>query len=257
MNIDKIIDTTSASVANLVPAFAGLKGNTPIALAGAMVAPIIQLGISEMSHWALGILQRKKIIASANITCETIVKNLDTGRQLRNDDFFKFHHNPISEENESPASKLFDGSLMKAKEEYDSKKIPFLSFFTANIFFAPNINESKAIVMLEILGKLTYRQLCGLYIFYKRNIMPVGRWEIRLKDTPALQDYYDIVYEFLSLKDSLLIVQNIPGQGIGISDYRISALGKELVATANLSSIPQEDLFRLEDKVNYITSALK
>ena len=52
-------------------------------------------------------------------------------------------------------------------------------------------------------------------------------------------------------------MQNIPGQGIGISDYRISALGKELVATANLSSIPQEDLFRLEDKVNYITSALR
>lgn len=87
--------------------------------------------------------------------------------------------------------------------------------------------------------------------------MPVGRWEIRLKETPALQDYYDIAYEFLSLKDSLLIVQNIPGQGIGISDYRISALGKELVVTANLSSIPQEDLFCLENKVNYITSALR
>ena len=257
MNSTKIIDTASAAVANLIPAITGLTGNIAIASAGAIVAPIIQSGVSEIAHQILGNLQRKKVLASANITCETIVQNLDKGKQLRTDDFFKFHHNPIVEENESPASKLFDGSLLKAKEEYDSKKIPFISFFTANIFFAPNINESKAIVMLEILGKLTYRQLCGLYIFYKRNIMPVGRWEIRLKETPALQDYYDIAYEFLSLKDSLLIVQNIPGQGIGISDYRISALGKELVVTANLSSIPQEDLFCLENKVIYITSDLR
>lgn len=254
MNTTKIIDTTSAAAANLIPAFTGLTGNPMIAAAGAIVAPIIQNQISEVSNWILGVLQRKKIITSANITCETIVEKLEHGYRLRNDDFFKVNHNPILDEKESSASKLLEGSLLKTKEEYDSKKIPFISFFTANIFFAPNISANKAFVMLEVLSKLTYRQLCALRIFSKRNVMPIGRWEIGIKNTPALQNYYDIAYEFLSLKDSLLIEQDIPGQGIGISDYRVSAFGRELVITANLNSIPQEDLSQLEYQVNHITS---
>jgi len=61
MNTDKIIDTTSAAVANLVPAISGLTGNIAIVSAGAMIAPIIQTGISEMAHQVLGNLQRKKL----------------------------------------------------------------------------------------------------------------------------------------------------------------------------------------------------
>lgn len=256
MNTDRIIDTTSAAVANLVPAISGLTGNIAIASAGAMIAPIIQTGIAEMARQVLGNLQRKKIMATANLTCETIVSKLENHIPLRKDNFFYAKYNPLLDEKESPASKLFDGALLKAKEEYDSKKIPFISFLTSNIFFAPNISESKAFVLLEILSKMSYRQLCALLIFSRRNILPVGRWETRLKDTSSLQNDYDIAYEFLSLKDYLLIEQNQPGQGIGISDYRISSLGKELVITANLNSIPQGDISQLESKVNYINSSI-
>ena len=89
--------------------------------------------------------------------------------------------------------------------------------------------------------------------------MPVGRWEPRLKCTTSLQDYYDIAYEFLSLKDFFLIEQNMPngGMGLGIAEYRISALGKELVLTANLMSIRPQDLSELESKVDFITSSLQ
>lgn len=256
MDPNKIIDTTSAAVANLVPAISGLTGNIAIASAGAMIAPIIQTGIAEIAHQVLGKLQRRKVMATANLTCETVVSKLEGGVPLREDNFFAAKYNALLKEKESPASKLFDGSLLKAKEEYDSKKIPFISFLTANIFFTPNISESKAFVLLEILSSLSYRQLCALLVFNRRNILPVGRWETRLKDTSSLQNYYDIAYEFLSLKDYLLIEQNQSGQGIGISDYRISSLGRELVITANLSSIPQEDISHLESKVNFISSSL-
>lgn len=258
MNTQKIIDTASASIANLVPAITGLTGNLVIASAGALIAPIIQTGITEMAHQVLGKLQRKKVMMSANITCESIVNKLNSGITLRQDNFFEFKDNPILGEKESSASKLFEGSLLKAKEEYDSKKIPFISFFTANIFFAPNIDESKAFVLLEILSRLSYRQLCALRIFSQRYVLPIGRWESSLKGTQSLQNYYDIAYEFISLKDSLLIEQNMPngGMSMGISDYRISSLGQELVIMANLNSIPQEDLSKLESNVNYITSSL-
>lgn len=257
MKAKKIIDTTAASVSNLLPAFAGLTGNPAIAAAGALIAPIIQSQISEMSDWFLSIIQKKKVIASANITCQTIVKKLENRDPIRNDDFFTYHNNLIINEKESSASRLFEGSLLKAKEEYDSKKIPFFSFLAANIYFNSSISEDKSFVLLEILSKLSYRQLCALVIFSRRKILPVGRWEIIIKDSPALQDYYDIAYEFISLKESLLIEQNILGQGMGISDYRISALGKELVILANLNSISQEDIFQVESKVDYITSSIK
>lgn len=257
MNSIKIIDIGSAAVANLVPAITGLTGNLAIVSVGAIVAPIIQSGISEIAHQLLGKLQRKKVLTSANLTCTQIVKKLEAGVQLRKDGFFESHHNAIIDENESPASKLFEGSLLKAKEEYDSKKIPYISFLTSNIFFAPRIDENKAFVLLNILSSLSYRQLCALVIFYRKNVLPIGQWEIRLKDTSALQDYYDVAYEFLSLKDSLLIEQNQPGQSIGISDYRISSLGKELVITANLNSIHPEDIHRLENRVYHISTSLK
>ena len=258
MNNDKITEISSAAVANLVPALAGLTGNATIACAGAIVAPILQYGISEVLYELTGNLQRKRVVASANLTCNTIKDKLETGQQLRSDDFLQFKNNPFLEEKESSASKLFEGTLLKAKEEYDSKKLPYFSFLTANILFAPNIDESKAFVLLEILNKLSYRQLCALRIFFQKNILPVGQWEARIKATSSLQNYYDIAYEFISLKDSLLIEQYLPngGQGIGISNYNISSLGKELVITANLLAIPNDDLSYLESKVKYITSSL-
>lgn len=258
MKKEKIIDTTSMSLAGLVPALSGLTGNVAIASGGAILAPFIQSGISEMLNVVTGKLHRKKVVTSANLTCGKITDELKKGSKLRSDNFFDLENSPILDEPESPASKLFEGSLLKAKEEYDSKKIPYISFLTANIFFTPNIDESKAFVLLEIISKLSYRQLCALRIFFQRNILPVGRWEARLKGTLSLQNYYDVAYEFLSLKDSLLIEQNMydGGMSIGISDYRISSLGKELVLTANLNTIPQDDLLLLESKVNYITSSL-
>lgn len=257
MKKEKIIDNTSASIANLVPAFTGLTGNIYIAAAGALVAPIIEAGIVEMSNWVLGKLQRKKVVVSANLTCENITNRLINKNQLRKDNFFRLQQDQVLEEKVSSASKVFEGSLLKAKEEYDSKKIPYISFLTSNIFFNPNIDESKAFVFLEILGKLSYRQLCALSLFNQRHILPIGRWETQLKDIRHLQDYYDIAYEITSLKDMLLIEQDFQGQGFGIPNYRISALGKDLVLAANLHTIASQDIALLENKVNYITSSMR
>lgn len=259
MNTDKITKNGAEAIAGLIPALSGLTDQPVLVAGGALIAPLIKDQITEFLQWSLGCIQRKKVIKAADITCKTIVENINNNKRIREDDFFKIRHNSILDTNESSASKLLEGSLLKAKEEYDSKKIPFLSFLTANIYFAPYISESKAFVLLEVLSKLSYRQLCALAIFDKRNILPVGKWESRFKGVTSLQNYYDVFYEFLSLKDCLLIEQNMPGGGMsmGISDYRISALGKELVITANLSAIQQQDLKALECKVDFINASLQ
>lgn len=94
---------------------------------------------------------------------------------------------------------------------------------------------------------------------YKKNTLPVGKWEARLKASPHLQNYYDIAYEFISLKDSLLIEQYFPngGMDIGISDYRITSLGKELFLTANLSNLNNQDVSALESQMDYLTANLQ
>lgn len=259
MDKDKIIDMGSDAFAGTMAALTGFTGNPALVAGGALIEPLIKNTISEISHWLLGCIQRKKIIATIDITCKTALKNINNGMRVRDDEFFTPHHNSIIDAEESSASKLFEGTLLKSKEEYDSKKIPFLSFLTANIYFTPNISESKAFVLLEILSKLSYRQLCALVLFYNKEILPVGKWESHFKATQTLQNYYDIAYEFLSLKDLMLIEQNMPygGMAMGIQDYRITALGKELVITANLSSIPHADLDSLEEKINFITSSIR
>lgn len=256
--MDKIINTTAAGIANLIPAFTGLTGDAVIAAGGAIVAPIFQNAITELSQRVLSSLQLKKVVTTTNNICVEIARKIENGKSIRDDDFFTPHYNPVLDTDESSASKLLEGTLLKSKEEYDSKKIPFLSFLTANIYFAPNISESKAFVLLEILSKLSYRQLCALVLFYRKNVLPIGKCETGLKGVPFLQNYYDVFYEFLSLKDYLLIEQNMPngGTGMGISDYRISALGRDLVITADCCSIPQEDLTALECEIDFIISSL-
>lgn len=260
MDKDKIIDTSVDSAVGLIPAFAGLTGNPFWVASAALLSPFLQQQIKETTHWLLGNIQRRKVEYSTQCLCETIVSKIQKEEKLRQDSFFEFKDNPQLRIEESSASKLTEGMLLKAKEEYDSKKIPFLSYLTANIFFLPDISESKAFVMLEILSKLSYRQLCALSIFYNKKKLPVGVWEARLKGTPSLQSYYDIAYEFISLKDLLLIEQYMPiggiGMGIGISNYKISALGEELYIAANLTMIDERDLLDLNNKIEFITSSI-
>lgn len=256
---NKNIEIISDSFASLVPAFAGLSGNPFLAVGGAFITPIIRNQICESLQWVLSNKQKRKVYATANMVCSEVDAKISKGQSVRTDDFFNTKYNNLINVEESPASKLLEGTLLKAKEEYDSKKLPYFSFLTSNIFFAPNISESKAFVLLEILDRLSYRQLCALSIFYKKNTLPVGRWETRLKASPHLQNYYDIAYEFISLKDSLLIEQYFPngGMGIGISDYRITSIGKELFLTANLSNLNNQDVSGLESQMDYLTANLQ
>lgn len=256
MDKDKVIDISVEAITDLIPAFASLKCN-PLWIGITTIGkPFLRQKIEDTIHWGLGLFQRKKVYYTANCLCENITENLNSGKSPREDGFFNAQHNTQIGIDESSASKLTEGTFLKAKEEYDSKKLPFISFLTANIFFAPNISEDKAFVLLEILSKLTYRQLCALYIFYKKNVLPIGKWEAWLKGTPSLQDYYHLAYEFLSLKDYLLIESKAAGVSFGFQDYRISALGKDLVITANLTSIPKNDIREIEDEINFITSSL-
>lgn len=256
MDKDKIIDISVEAITGIIPAFASLTCN-PVWIGITTVGtPFLRQNIEDTIHWGLGLLQRKKVYYTANCLCENINENIETGKSPRKDGFFDAQHNARLGIDESSASKLTEGTFLKAKEEYDSKILPFLSFLTANIFFMPNISEDKAYVLLEILSKLTYRQLCALYIFYKKNVLPIGKWEAWLKGTPSLQNYYHLAYEFLSLKDYLLIESKAAGISMGFQDYKISSLGKDLVIVANLKSIPEQDIMDLESEINFITSAL-
>lgn len=257
MNPMKILDTAAASVANLVPAITGLTGNLAIASAGAIIAPIIQTGITEMVHQVLGKLQRKKVIVSANITCQSIVNTLNSGIPLRQDNFFEFKDSPILGEKESSASKLFEGSLLKAKEEYDSKKIPYISFLTTNIFFAPNITEAQAIALLEILSKLSYRQLCILALFNKYKTLPLGSYQAGVRVVKSLYHLCDLIYDITALNREMLIETTVAGQSLGHTDYQISELGSLLYETANLKDLPQQDLQDIKSKFDYIQSFRK
>ena len=261
MDTEKIVEASVESIVGLIPAFAGLTGN-PLWIAPAtIIAPFIQKQINEVAQWSLGILQRKKVDCCTKLMSEAMAVKIKNGESPRKDSFFECKYNSQIETYESSASKLIEGALLKTKEEYDSKKIPFISFFTANVLFTPNLSESKAFVLLEILNKLTYRQLCALAIFHQRKILKIGAWESQLKAIIGLQDYYDVAYEFISLKDLLLIEQQMPngrpGMGIGIQDYRISALGQELYITANLAAIDQQDLSTLNSMVDYVSSFMK
>lgn len=114
MDKKELIDASIDSAVGLIPAFAGLTGDPLWVAPATVIAPFLQQQFKEVTEvYSNG----KKVDYSKKCMGEAIATNIQNGKHLREDSFFEWKYNPQLEINESSASKLTEGGLLKAKEE--------------------------------------------------------------------------------------------------------------------------------------------
>ncbi|MEB6481051.1 hypothetical protein [Acinetobacter vivianii] len=85
---------------------------------------------------------------------EKLERNLNQGHQIRNDDFFR---SPVGYR--KPAEELFEGMLVKARNQYEEAKIEFFSNLYANGCVDLELSPQMISLFILILDRLSFNHL--------------------------------------------------------------------------------------------------
>lgn len=155
--LDKGTDITGGAIGGAL----GLIGGPVGAIAGGALGVAITQGIKEFINYQFSNRQEVRVAASTTYILTGINNNLKNGLQIRQDSFFDIN---ISRNN---ATELFEGVVLKCKDQYQEKKIFFISKIYEKTIFDTNISYETANQILNIADSLTYRKMC-IISFYGR-----------------------------------------------------------------------------------------
>ncbi len=143
---------------------AGPVGAAGAGAAGVVLCKLSNFVLSDVVDRTLSKREQVRVGAAAAFAIEKMKQYLESGRLLRNDDFFQIanNHRPNAEE-------IFEGVLLKSKNEHEEKKVRYISNIFANVAFMSDISINEANHILNIADRLTYRQICLLALFFKKD----------------------------------------------------------------------------------------
>jgi hypothetical protein len=157
--LKEIIEKGSEVGGSVAGAVIGLAIAGPVgAVGGAAVGPMVALAFkkigTQISELFMSPREEARVGATITLALEKIAKEIEGGKSTRNDDFFS----PQTSDR-SKADTLLEGTLLRARNEYEEKKIKFYSSFLANLNFDESVSFEKGNTLLRILEKLSYRQI--------------------------------------------------------------------------------------------------
>ncbi|EJR4285269.1 hypothetical protein N0025_002416 [Escherichia coli] len=157
----KSLISTGAEIAGAAVGGAiGFFATGPLGAAGAgslgvIVAKAGTKLLSDMAERAMSAREKVRVGAAAAVAFDKIERAVLSGNEPRKDGFFN------SEEGKrSNAEEILEGTLRRAREEYEEKKILLLGNFYANMVYSPGVSTEEANYYLRLFDSLTYRQLC-------------------------------------------------------------------------------------------------
>jgi hypothetical protein len=122
--------------------------------------------LSEIANRVLSDKEKIRIGAAAAIALSDIGDRLRSGEKLRNDNFFERE----SDTNRSTAEELFEGVLLRARDEYEEKKLKLLGKLYSNLTFDISCSKHEGNYLINVANSLTYTQLCLVNIFKNKNL---------------------------------------------------------------------------------------
>lgn len=155
-------------------------------MGGAAIGPalgiLISTGLSDIANRLLSTREQARVGATAAYAIERIKSRIDSEDKLRNDGFFESEGNTRSD-----AEEIFEGVLLKAKNEHEEKKTRILGNIFANMAFFPGFSVGEANHLLRIAENLTYREMCILSLIKRKEKIP----EIKLREDSYVDDIRD------------------------------------------------------------------
>ncbi len=233
----------------------GLIGGPVGAIAGGGLGVLTAQLMNEIVERSLTDRQEVRIAATTTFLFNGVSKRLEKGDQIRNDGFFD---KDII--NRSKAEELFEGTILKCSNQYQEKKIRFISGIFEETIFNESISPESANQILMIADSLTYRKLC-IISFYGRRIFDFAD-EVLMKDVYSwypdiifttdqkllLQDLFELINLDILDKDDLMMVSN---KDIMPDKLKLTEIGSTLFNVMSLSEIVREDLIHLINELKY------
>ena len=232
------IHTLGAGVGGAI----GFLGGLPLAVGGAIAGVAVTETLKEFATRSLSSREELRVVAVAHLTVNGIKNRIERGQLPRNDDFFKG-----TQYERSNANELFEGILIKCKNEYEEKKISFVAKIFENVAFDSSISPENANQILNITGQLSFRQLTLLSFIGQNKDNTFG---VRMLDYEEgvnihkdiqflLQDLHHLCLQGLIYRKdntfSMNYEDNVAGQMI------LSDLGIEYFNLLNLSEMSKDE----------------
>lgn len=257
---DKVVSLISNGSEIAGPAIGGavgfLTGGPAGAAAGGALGAIapkaIRKLLADITNRTLSKREQIRVGATAAFALEKIKSYMDSGKAPRNDGFFS------SNETERPnAEEIFEGVLLKSKNEHEEKKTKIFGNIFANIVFMPEFSVGESNHLLQLAESLTYRKMCLLSLFERRysihglklrdNDYRDYREQVPYETISILQEVYD-----LYLLGMLVCATSESGYEalLGLADVRpdrmlLTELGTRYYEIMGLQDIPIEDLLEV------------
>jgi hypothetical protein len=221
MDKDKIKEylETGADIAGGVAGGAiGLIGGPAGAILGGGLGVALTSGIKEIINRRLGERENARTAASTAYMFTGIQNNLDLGVQVRQDSFFD------NSNGRSSAEELFEGVLLKCKDQYQEKKIKYISKIFEKATFDIGISSETANQILSMAENFTYRKYCVISFFAQKDelyntdelMKDVYSWypnaEFSFELEILKQDIFDLVNLGTYSDDTLPVIPMIPCQ---------------------------------------------
>ncbi|MFH1662875.1 MAG: DUF456 domain-containing protein, partial [Chloroflexota bacterium] len=122
-----------------------LIGGPVGAAIGGIIGVVVTETLSDMANRLLSDSEQTRIGAAATFAISEIESRLKCGQTPRNDGFFE-----DKKSGRSNADEIFEGVLIKAKNEHEEKKVRILGNMFANIAFSPEFSIGEANHILQV-----------------------------------------------------------------------------------------------------------
>ena len=184
----------------VVAPIVGLIAAGPLGgIAGGVVGTMIKYGIEDFLARFLTPKEVKRVGTSAEYIIKNMNDRIEAGSQI-NAAIFEAKEGRVSD-----AEELFEGVLLKTKNEYQEKKLKYISNIFVNAAFDPTISIENVNQILNIADGFTYRQLCLISLIGKNP-----NNEYRLREVDNRKDFKTIQTEELAfIIAELRTIQNL------------------------------------------------
>ena len=222
------------------------------AYVGGIIQPLLVATAEEFNTRLLSVHEDSRVHKVMHDAICKIQLRLEKGDIPRQDDFIS-----DSKLESTEAKAILEGVLLKAKDEYEEKKLVYYSNLIAQMVFDSSWNYQRLNAMLRMFDQLSYRQLQLMALAQRKDEINTPQWCVKFKRIPVSFSYYDLYCEVVQLSNLAIFHQ--PGESLmmGIGDKQaLSPIGKSMAELMELSSIPQEELDELDELVNSLNDKI-
>lgn len=234
-----LVDSSAAIVGGITGSLVGTwiagpgAGTFAGAVAGTTLGEVVKKGIGEFANRILSSREQLRVESAATHAILKIKQLRDGGFIPRADGFF--HQD---ETDRSDADEIFEGVLLKAKNENQEKKIKYLGNLFANLAFREDTPVSVANFLLKTAEELSYRQFCFLALLNQRGVLNIE--SLRTRNHP-IPDLHILKREEWTLHAPSFGIYGLVDGNNAWEDW-LNDLGDRFFDLLGLSEIPQEDV---------------